>query len=89
MSDSRLSYEASKQLAKQRRKIERMVEENEKAVNELEAAIAAMEEVMSTPEGSADASNYNRYASLKKQLNEAMDAWETSMTELENLSVNQ
>ena len=89
VSDSRLSYEASKQLAKQRRKIERMVEENEKAVNELEDAIAAMEEVMSTPEGSADASNYNRYASLKKQLNEAMDAWETSMTELENLSVNQ
>jgi hypothetical protein len=43
---------------------------------------------MSTPEGGADASNYERYASLKKQLNEAMDAWEASMQELDNLSIN-
>ena len=63
VSESRLSYEAEKQLVKQRRKIERRVEENEKAVNELEAAISCMEALMSTPEGGADSSNYEKYAS--------------------------
>jgi hypothetical protein len=86
VSESRLSYEAEKQLVKQRRKIERRVEENEKAVNELEAAISCMEALMSTPEGGADSSNYEKYASLKRQLNEAMDEWEKSMEELENFS---
>ena len=87
-SDNRLSYEAEKQLMKQRRKIERRVEENEHAVNELESAIAAIEAIMSTPEGGADAANYERYASLKKQLNEAMNEWEASMEELESLETN-
>ena len=87
-SDNRLSYEAEKQLAKQRKKIERRIEENERAVNELESAIAAVEALMSTPEGGADASNYERYASLKKQLNEAMNEWEASMEELELLENN-
>ena len=87
-SDNRLSYEAEKQLMKQRRKVERRVEENERAVNELESAIAAIEAIMSTPEGGADAANYERYASLKKQLNEAMNEWEASMEELDNLETN-
>ena len=87
-SDNRLSYEAEKQLMKQRRKVERRVEENERAVNELESAIAAIEAIMSTPEGGADAANYERYASLKKQLNEAMNEWEASMEELESLETN-
>ena len=87
-SDNRLSYEAEKQLAKQRKKIERRIEENERSVNELESAIAAVEALMSTPEGGADASNYERYASLKKQLNEAMNEWEASMEELELLEID-
>ena len=84
VSDSRQSYEDAKQRAKQQRKIMRKVEEDEKAINELESAIAAIEEVMSTPEGSADASNYERYAALKRQLSDAMNRWEESMQELEN-----
>ena len=87
-SDNRLNYEAEKQLMKQRRKVEHRVEENERAVNELESAIAAIEALMSTPEGGADAKNYERYASLKKQLNEAMNEWEASMEELDNLETN-
>ncbi|MBR5891922.1 MAG: ABC-F family ATP-binding cassette domain-containing protein, partial [Bacteroidaceae bacterium] len=86
VNDSRLSYEAEKQLAKQRRKLERLVEENEKAVNELESAISAIEALLSTPEGGADASNYDKYASLKKQLSEAMDEWEKSMEQLDSLA---
>ena len=83
-SDNRLSYEAEKQLQKQRRKLERQVEESENAVNELESAIAAMEELMSTIEGSTQ-QNFTKYASLKKQLADAMSEWEKRMEELENL----
>ena len=85
MNENRLSYEAEKQLQKQRRKLERLVEESENAVNELEAAIAAMEELMSTIEGSTQ-QNFTKYASLKKQLADAMNDWEKRMEELENLN---
>ncbi len=83
-SESRMSYEAEKQLQKQRRKLEKMVEESEKRVNEIETDIAAMEELMSTIEGSTE-QNFTKYASLKKQLADAMNDWEKRMEELENL----
>ncbi len=82
--DSRLSYEAEKQLQKQRRRLEKQVEESEKAVNMLEEDIAAMEQRMSSVEGSTQ-ENFTAYATLKKQLAEAMDLWEQRMEELDNL----
>lgn len=87
--DNRINYETEKLLQKQRRKIERQIEENEKNVNELESAIAAMEAIINTPEGVSDTSNYERYASLKKQLDKAMNEWEASMEELENIRIVQ
>ena len=83
-SESRLSYEAEKQLQKQRRKIERAVEECEEKVNNISADITALEEIMSTPEGSTQA-NFERYATLKKELADAESEWENSMEELEKL----
>ena len=85
INESRLSYEAEKQLQKQRRKLERIVESNENSINEIEAAIAAMEEIMSTIDGSTQ-ENFTKYASLKKQLADAMSEWEKSMEELEKLN---
>ena len=82
--ESRLSYEAEKQLQKQRRKIERAVEECEEKVNNISADITALEEIMSTPEGSTQA-NFERYATLKKELSDAESEWENSMEELEKL----
>jgi ATP-binding cassette subfamily F protein 3 len=84
-SDNRLSYEAEKQLQKQRRKLERLVEQNEETVSEIEGAIAALEELMSTPEGST-AQNFERYGALKKQLADAEAEWEKNMEQLEELS---
>ena len=84
--ENRLSYEAEKQLQKQRRKLERMVEESESSINEIEKAIQEMEEVMSTIEGSTQ-ENFTKYASLKKQLADTMNKWEKQMEELENLSI--
>lgn len=83
-SESRLSYEAEKQMQKQRRKMERLVEQSEQAVNEISSAIAALEALMSTPEGSTQA-NFERYASLKQQLSTAETEWEQNMEALENL----
>lgn len=84
--ENRLSYEAEKQLQKQRRKLERMVEESENSINEIEKAIQEMEEVMSTIEGSTQ-ENFTKYASLKKQLADTMNEWEKQMEELENLGI--
>ena len=85
VSENRLSYEAEKQLQKQRRKLEKLVEDDEKAINELEGAISALEAVMSTVEGSTE-ENFTKYASLKKQLDEAVSRWETNMENLEEMS---
>ena len=86
VNESRLSYEAEKQLQKQRRKLERQVESDEQAIGEIEGAIAALEAVMSTVEGSTQ-ENFTKYAALKKQLDEAVTAWEQNMEELEKLNI--
>jgi ATP-binding cassette subfamily F protein 3 len=86
VNENRLSYEAEKQLQKQRRKLERQVESDELAIGEIEGAIAALEAVMSTAEGSTQ-ENFTKYASLKKQLDEAVATWEHNMEELENLNI--
>ena len=85
VSENRLSYEAEKQLQKQRRKLEKLVEDDEKAINELEGAISALETVMSTIDGSTE-ENFTKYASLKKQLDEAVSRWEANMENLEEMS---
>ncbi len=82
--ESRLSYEAEKQMQKERRKLERMIEQSEQAVNELEAALSALESIISTPEGSTE-TNFERYASLKKQLADAESEWESHMEKLEQM----
>jgi ATP-binding cassette subfamily F protein 3 len=84
--ENRLSYEAEKQLQKQRRKMERLIENDEQAISEIEGAISALEAVMSTVDGSTP-ENFTRYATLKKQLDEAVATWEKDMEELENLNI--
>ena len=53
-------------------------------MNELEGAIAALEVLMSTPEGSTQ-ENFTKYATLKKQLDDTVSEWEKSMEELESI----
>jgi chaperonin cofactor prefoldin len=69
-------------MQKQRRKLEKLVEDDEKAINELEGAISALETVMSTVEGSTE-ENFTKYASLKKQLDEVVSEWEMHMESLD------
>ncbi|MCM1108491.1 MAG: ABC-F family ATP-binding cassette domain-containing protein [Clostridium sp.] len=82
-SASRLTYEQQKEQAKRLRKLEKAVVACEEQIAELEAAVGMVEERMTTPEGAADTSLYERHASLKRQLDDVVDEWERVSTELE------
>ena len=86
VSENRLSYEAEKQMQKQRRKLERLIESNEQEIGEIEGAIGALEAIMSTVDGSTQ-ENFTKYAALKKQLDDVVATWEQNMEELENFNI--
>ena len=69
------SYEAQKAIARQRRKLERTIAELETETAELNAAIHLLEDRMSTPEGAADTSLYERHTRLRAQLDDAETRW--------------
>ena len=75
-SAGKLDYEQRKEQQRQRRKLEKAVTDAERRIGELEKDLAGVEAQMATPEGAADTALYERHAALKKQLDDAMDAWE-------------
>ena len=78
------SYAEQKELAKQRRKLEKRVSDAEAQIEKIESQIAAIEQKMMTPEGAADSSLFTNHAYLKAQLADIEDEWEQASTELEN-----
>ena len=80
---NRLSYEQQKEQQKKVRRLEKAVEQCEARIGELEAAVKMLEDQLATPEGVADVSIYERHGALKKQLDEAVNAWEEASLELE------
>ena len=78
------SYAEQKELAKQRRKLEKRVSDAEAQIEKIESQIAAIEQKMMTPEGAADSSLFTNHAYLKAQLADIEDEWELASTELEN-----
>ena len=78
-----LSYEQQKEQQKKIRRLEKAVEQCEARIGELEAAVKMLEDQLATPEGAADVSIYERHGALKKQLDEAVNAWEEASLELE------
>ena len=80
---NRLSYEQQKEQQKKVRRLEKAVEQCEARSGELEAAVKMLEDQLATPEGAADVSIYERHGALKKQLDEAVNAWEEASLELE------
>jgi len=81
--DQQNAYEARKEQQKQRKKLERAVEEAEKKVTKLEAELKELEGWMATPSGAANIALYESYAQLKEQLSAAETAWEEAMMKLE------
>lgn len=80
------SWEAQKAAARQRKKLEKAIEEAEAQVAQLEAAIHLMEDKMATPEGATDTQLYDKYTRLKQQLTAAEEEWMTVSEELAALT---
>ena len=77
------SYAARKEQAKLQRKAQKLVEECEKKVAQIEAELKELEEWMATPTGAANAALFEQYAQLKNTLAAAEAEWEEAMMALE------
>lgn len=82
-SEGSLSYEARKEQQRQRRKLEKAVEEAEKKVAKIEAELKELEGWMATPSGAANPALFESYAKLKEDLTTAESVWEEAMMRLE------
>lgn len=67
-SESKLSYEAQKELNKKIRKLEKQVADCEAKIEKLEEQVAQLEEQMATPEGASDMKLYEQHQQLKNRL---------------------
>jgi len=76
-------YATRKEQQRQRRKLEKAVEDAEKTVTRLEAELKELEGWMATPSGAANTALYESYAKLKDELAAAETAWEEAMMKLE------
>ena len=81
--ESAISYEQQKAASRLRKKLEKAVQDAEERVAQLEAAVKILETQLSTPEGSADMSLYEKHGRLKAQLAEAEEEWEKAFESLE------
>ena len=84
-SESKLSYEAQKELNKKIRKLEKQVADCEVKIEKLEEQVAQLEEQMATPEGASDMKLYEQHQQLKKQIAEAEEEWTLLLSELEEM----
>lgn len=84
-SESKLSYEAQKEVMKKIRKLEKQVLDCETRIEDMESKIALLEEKMATPEGASDMNLYEQHTAQKKELDAVVDEWESLSLELDEL----
>lgn len=84
--NNKLTYEEQRELNKQKRKVERLIEDNEKKIEELKAKISIIEAELSKPDGGSNIELINSYSETQDKLSKVMKSWEKSMTELEKLN---
>jgi ATP-binding cassette subfamily F protein 3 len=81
--ESKLSYEAQKELNKRLKKLEKAVSDCEARIEQLEQEINELEARMATPEGAADMSLYAQHTELKQKMDAAVNEWEAASMELD------
>ena len=86
ISESKLSYEARREIQKEVRKVERQIEDSEKKIAEKEEQIANLEIKLSTPEGAADVSLYEEHKKLNNELSALSDKWMELSMSLEEIN---
>ena len=74
-SNAKLDYAAQKAAAAERRKKEKQIAETEEAIAALETQQAEMEQLLSLPENQTQ-ENFQRYESVKHQIEQKMYEWE-------------
>ena len=83
-SESKISYEARKEINRRIRKAERAVEETETAVASLEDEISALEAKLQNPDNASDHSLFQTYEKKKHELEQKMYEWEILTAQLED-----
>ena len=83
---NRLSYEERKELQRQVRRVEKIINECETEIEKLDKEVKTIEETLNTPEGASNVDLLWKHAELQKQVSEIMEQWEKATTELEKLS---
>lgn len=83
INEKQLSYNQHKEQQKHLRKLEKNMQQCEQQVSELEAALKMTEDKLKNPEEAADPSLCTHYATLKKQLNNALNEWENAANKYE------
>ena len=83
--ESKVSYEARKEINKQIRKQERLITESEKRMDQISNKIAGIEEKLATPDGASNVELYTEHGDLKKQLSDEEETWTMLNMELEEL----
>jgi ATP-binding cassette subfamily F protein 3 len=81
--ESKLSYEAQKELNKRLKKLEKAVSDCEARIEQLEQETNELEARMATPEGAADMTLYARHTELKQKMDAAVNEWEAASMELD------
>ena len=76
-------YQRQKELAKQRRSLERELKGLEERSEAIDAELAALEEQLAEPEHATDASLFQSYSSLKKEQETTLERWAELSLELE------
>ena len=84
-SETKLSYEAQKEINKRLRKLEKETKECENKIEALEHEKQSIEMQLATPEGAADVSLYEKYEAVQKDLNSVMEKWEQLLMDTEEL----
>ena len=85
---NKLSYEERKELSRQIKRVEKQISELEQLIEKKESHIAEIEVKLTTPEGAADASLFEKHGQLTKELQDDMKHWEELTVELENMNNN-
>lgn len=85
VSESKLSYEARKELNRKIRKAEKAVEEIEKLVSSYENEIAEMDKLLELPEKASDNGFIMLYQNKQRELEQKMYEWELLNEELETI----
>ncbi|HAN00890.1 MAG TPA: glycosyl transferase family 2 [Marinilabiliales bacterium] len=85
LSESKIKYEERKEVEKRIRKAQKTVEESEERIMKLETDLELMDQMLSRPENLSDPKVFEKYDSLKKELEKEMHLWEQAHQEWEEL----